>query len=374
MWRIAAVVATILALGGLGLLTSSCLHQQEAAPTGPPSIPSMASRSAPGPDVTDGTRGAVPSEGLTICAAQTELRLYSTTKEFQAHMSQRIAAAAGTGAQLVVLPEDIGAPLAMIAGYSDVKTAATLAEAMRILVHKYAAHIDQFLRVGISPARALLLACAPQMHEVYTTTFSRLAAKHHVWIAAGSIPLPEVSLGDAQDVFNLAFLFAPDGHIAGFIPKVNLIELEQAAGLDLTPGELDEVNPLPTPLGVLGLLICADAWDPAVAERLVSGGAQILVNPAANPKPWTEEEQAANRQGLFSRCQELLVWGVQCFAVGQLFDLSFEGQSCIIGPQAWTPDGSGILAQAKTCDSEELLVATLNWDDLAARLAATGDK
>ncbi len=154
----------------------------------------------------------------------------------------------------MVLPEDIGAPLAMIADYSNAKSAATLAEAIGILMHQHAAHVDQFLTAGVSPARALLLARAPQMREVYTTTFSRLAVEHHIWIAAGSIPLAEVSLGDAHDVFNLAFLFAPDGHLAGLIPKVNLIELERTAGLDLTPGELREVNPLPTPLGVLGLL------------------------------------------------------------------------------------------------------------------------
>ena len=68
-----------------------------------------------------------------------------------------------------------------------------------------------------------------------------------------------------------------DGRIVGKHRKIHT--LSGAEGM-VEPGEA--VTPVPVPpVGNVGLLICADAYTPAIATALKAQGAQMLVSAAA---------------------------------------------------------------------------------------------
>lgn len=303
------------------------------------------------------------AQTVRVCAVQARLSLYDRPEEFAAHMERLMAQAMACAPQLVVFPEDIGTPLVMLGDRALVEGAEGLPEAVQALVGKYGPEIAALMeRHQCSPQRALFLLRADEVRAAYVGTFSRLAREHGVTIAAGSVLLP---LEDADDgnVYNMMMLFGPDGEPIGEVRKVNPIPLELADGLDIVPAPADHLRVFETPAGRLGMLVCADAWSPALAEALKEGGAQILVNCLANPEEWTPSV-AANMlgDGLAARVRETGLYGVQAFAVGDLLGLPFRGRSQITAPGALAPpetvtDGVGILARAASSDAEEVVCA-----------------
>ncbi len=80
----------------------------------------------------------------------------------------------------------------------------------------------------------------------------------------------------ADRTFNAAIAVGPTGEELGFAAKQFLWHFDRrwfAAGATL--------DPIETPLGKLGLLVCADARIPTIAATLVDRGARILVMPTA---------------------------------------------------------------------------------------------
>lgn len=89
-------------------------------------------------------------------------------------------------------------------------------------------------------------------------------------------------------VRNSAYCLLPDGQVAGRYDKIApLLFIEQPAlgwqfpffssdGFSVEPG--DNANPLPTPYGKAGVLICNESALPDAAAARVKNGAQFLVN------------------------------------------------------------------------------------------------
>lgn len=83
--------------------------------------------------------------------------------------------------------------------------------------------------------------------------------------------------GQSGKCYNTLFVIAADGRIVGKHRKIHT--LSGAEGWS-SPGEA--VTPVPVPpVGDVGLLICADAYTPAIATALKAQGAQMLVSAAA---------------------------------------------------------------------------------------------
>ncbi|WP_324667838.1 nitrilase-related carbon-nitrogen hydrolase [Geochorda subterranea] len=126
-----------------------------------------------------------------------------------------------------------------------------------------------------------------------------------------------------------------------------------------------------TPVGRLGVAICLDAFQEPVVERLVSAGADILVQPSANPGPWTPEQQLDWRRSAWTAVRRWpqLRWGLNPMMVGELLGLRFEGQSSIVSArrELWRPGGyealrdeeGGFVAVAPSATQEAVLVATV---------------
>ncbi|MBE3584111.1 MAG: hypothetical protein IMX01_08360 [Limnochordaceae bacterium] len=136
----------------------------------------------------------------------------------------------------------------------------------------------------------------------------------------------------SAEVYNVSYVFGPDGRVYGKQKKVHLIELEGPALLDLTPGDVSELRTVSTPAGRIGVAICLDAFRSDVRERLREQGAQILVQPSANPGPWS----AAQQRDWLGSAWQAVAQGEFAYALnpmmnGQLLGVGFWGQSAIFG-------------------------------------------
>ncbi len=298
-------------------------------------------------------------EEFVVAIAQTELRFWESPEDFADHMSRRVTEAMEHEPDLIVFPEDIGLPLIALGDLDALEEAGSVEDAIGALLLR---HLDEVAAIvaahEVSPMRALWLEKDPVMSETYRETFSVLARENAVHIIAGSTPM--VLPDRPADSFNTACLFDPDGemHVVG--TKVNLIPIEREDGLDLSPGALEDYRVFRTPKAVVGTIVCADGWAPEIARALVDQGAQVLVQVSANPEEWTETAREGWQDSLFSRVQELEVYGVCVMGVGNLLGLPFEGQSSVLAPREWTEDGSGFLAETASATEEELLVITLD--------------
>jgi len=283
---------------------------------------------------------------------------------------------------LVAFPEDVGLLAALAVLPPKIQRQPTIAGAMAFaLRQRFLPALHHRLRYRVSWARALLLALQPLLARVYLETFSTLARKYRVYLVAGSAPLAEIPHAPGSHpgarrprgpaVYNTAALFGPDGSLIGLQRKVALIDLEGPQGLDLTPGPLEEIRVFPTEVGRVGIAICLDAFAPEspVREQLARFGAEILVQPSANPGPWTPEQQADWLRGAWAATVQegRFVYAINPMMTGVLFDLGFYGQSALIardtalarGDRGYRDIGPmpGFLEVAQKDDSEEILVA-----------------
>ena len=96
------------------------------------------------------------------------------------------------------------------------------------------------------------------------------ARRHAATIVYGAAKI----VGDRT--YNAAIVLGPDGHELGYAAKQFLWHFDRrwyAAG--------ETLEPIATPLGNLGLLVCADGRIPTIAATLCDRGAELLVMPTA---------------------------------------------------------------------------------------------
>ena len=267
---------------------------------------------------------------------------------------------------LVALGEVLGLPLALAGkrGYLP-RRMHTSSVAITMLALSYARHILHYrhLYAGISPVRALLLSLSDLLYRPFTTTLSRLAAQHGVYLCASTI-VPHVRastldihrlgrkragkvyLPDGPGVYNTAFLWGPDGNLIGTTDKVFLTESERTI-LDLTPGDLSTVRAFDTAIGKVGIAISLDAFTPEYLHVLDEQGTRIIIQNDANDtlwaapcKTWEWQPQEWLNAVLGSLQDEYpnLYVNVCPMQVGNFFDIPFDGQSTISIKSDTEPD------------------------------------
>lgn len=161
---------------------------------------------------------------------------------------------------------------------------------------------------------------------------------------------------DSGTIYNSAVLIGPQG-VVGTYRKVHLgIPLETNR---FTPG--DSVPVFETALGPIGISICYDFYNnPELSRILALKGARILVNPTGSTNlPGKASMITATT---LVRAQENLVYAVSANRVGTQGGSRWAGNSAIGGPDF--PGFGRVYAEAGL--EEQLIVATLNFDQLAA--------
>ncbi len=269
---------------------------------------------------------------------------------------------------LVALGEILGLPLALAGkrGYLP-RRMHTSNVAITMLALSYARRILHYRRLytGISPVRALLLSLSDLLYRPFVTTLSKLAARHHIYLCASTIAphvrvstaladitrlgrrnAEKVYLPDDPGVYNTAFLWGPDGELIGTTNKVFLTESEKTT-LDLTAGDLQNVQAFDTELGKVGFAISLDAFTPEYLRVLDSHGTRIVVQNDANDTlwaapcktwEWQPQEWLNSVLGSVQEDYTNLYVNICPMQVGNFFDICFDGQSTIIMKSDLEPD------------------------------------
>src|SRR5690625_489681 len=330
-----------------------------------------------------------PSE-IQLAAVQMTLDLadYWTYEAFEAKIRSQFDAVAATLEPglpaLVVFPEDVGLMLVVQGMESRLASIDSIEEAIGTSVRSQLLALSWTRLIRWKAwVPALFLNRNRQIAETYFGVFSDLSREYGMYVVAGSVVLPPYRITDGvvewergpvnHNVYNSSYLFGPDGLVIGRQDKVELIELEREAALNLSAGTVEDLQVFDTPLGRIGIAICLDAFDDAVVDRLTDLGAQILVQPSANPGEWNDWQQT---DWLRSSHQRVAVEGQFAYAVnpmltGPLWDIGFYGQSAIVAREtvdaglgySLLEPAAGFLQIAASDTGEEVLTVIVPHPD-----------
>ncbi len=298
---------------------------------------------------------------------------------------------------LVLFPEDAGLMAVFIGSRGAVaRTRTTTTAAIIALLVSYTGPFNHYAAKypGQPAIRTLGLALTDTLYRSFYETYRELAMTHGVWLAAAANLAPARRVEEADDpglvallrdpdepgrtyayeavaptVYNSTYVFAPNGEIlvpdgqggvlespsqtAGVIRgsanKPYLTPIEQpppgsAAGLALAFGPVRDVEVLPTPVGRLGTVISKDAWMIDVNDRLATKNAQVILQPEAFSEwayvasPWAPDIFKEGGFGNLQKHPEFLV-NVDASMTGNLFEVTFDGQSAILGDRRKVPAG-----------------------------------
>jgi len=263
-----------------------------------------------------------------------------------------------TQPNLVVLTELNGLPLVLRGSPLAARAGTFERAALLLFLTRLPGVLPVLLRERVSPIRALQLAAWEGNTRLYLHTCRDLAREYGVYLCCGSTPMPRLSLKagrvvrEAGTLTNQTVLLDPQGRLIGATDKVHLTPVEEAGGVDLTPGLLSELRVFPTPVGDLGVGISLDAFRADVIGRLEAQGCTVLLQPDANGSAWTALEglppDPANVRDQTVAWLESawtatttgrsIRYAVNPMVVGNLLDLSFDGQSAITGRPEDAPD------------------------------------
>jgi len=185
--------------------------------------------------------------------------------------------------------------------------------------------------------------------DEWTTQMGRLAARLRITLFLSQ---PEQDRRTKQ-LYNSLFVIAPDGSLSGAHRKINALRVGSEAWS--TPGT--EAIPIAAaPLDKVGLLICADAYSPGIADSLRKQGARLLVSAAA----WAPGLHGPN--GEWERCTRdtglpLFV----CNRTGPDLTMDFTKAESVVAK-----DGRRLLSMSAARSTMFLI----DWDLLKQNLAA----
>lgn len=208
-------------------------------------------------------------------------------------------------------------------------------------------------------SRSALARKAPLPVSEALDAISRRAARSRCLIAVGLVEQ------EGDELYNTAFLLGPKGELVGRCRKRFLWHFDSRW---FSPGAGYET--FDTPLGRLGMLICADGRLPEIARMLALDGAQVLLNPTAWVTSGATAAQLSNPQLDFlmpTRALENSVWVIAANKHGvEAQSIVYCGKSCIIDP-------AGRRRAVASTDRTQIIAAEVDTDQ-ASPVAALRDR
>jgi len=240
---------------------------------------------------------------------------------------------------IIVYPEDIGTFLVL----QGVKVGdKKLEDAMKHVVIRNLPKLllIKLINRSIWP-ETIILWKNKEILKTYERTFEEVAKKTGCYIVAGSLLCKY-----RGKVRNISYTYNPEGEVIGIQSKVHLTDLEKNLGIH--PSPLNWIKPFDTSFGKIGVTICYDGFFDDVVSRLREMGAEILIQPSANPEPWSKVKDV-----WFTGCYTMVgkydfKYGANPMGVGRILGLLFEGVSNICKKNKF-------LAKADKVD-EELII------------------
>ena len=160
---------------------------------------------------------------------------------------------------------------------------------------------------------------------------------------------------------NTAVVFDKDGSIAGKYRKMHIPDdPAYYEKFYFCPGDIG-FEPIPTPIGKLGVLVCWDQWYPEAARLMALKGADMLIYPTAigYESSDTNEEQERQREAWTTvQRGHAVANGLPVISVnrvgfepdpsGQTNGIQFWGSSFVAGPQGEFLFRAGIDEEVET--------------------------
>lgn len=269
---------------------------------------------------------------LRVAAAQYPIAFLEHFDAFGDKLTHWVEEAAGGGAELLVFPE-----------YFSIELTSTFGSEVCSSLPRQLVELQQTL-----PA--------------FLSLFSQLAARHTLYICAGSYPVAVDG-----DYRNRSYFFQPDGSHA-FQDKLQMTRFERERWR-ISAGR--ELRVFQTDFGRLGINVCYDSEFPLLARRQVEQGADIILVPSC-----TDTLAGFHRVkiGCQARALENQCYVVQSPTVGECawseaVD-SNVGHAAVYTPPDYGFPSDGILA-AGEMSIAQWVHAELVLDDLA-RVRAEG--
>jgi len=260
----------------------------------------------------------------------------SVPAELESKAKSCIETAIGQGVELVALPEHCGLALLGILARTHPELC-----------------LDEVVSAaGYTNLTDCLRCSAPALKSAYEQVFSQLSAQFRVYLAAGTVILPD----EGGALYNTAYLFGPEGQVIGTQRQTHLSKMERQWGLSRG----DHLMVFETEVGRIGLVVGTDAYYPEVSRILCLRRANVLIHPMCT----TAYSRADWMRRLWREVQANQVFGLESALVGGLFEQPCHGKSAIHAPLSMTAGNDGLLATAETSDSEEVVVADLDFDRL----------
>ena len=320
---------------------------------------------------------------LVAVQVRASLEDYASGDAFRRRMAGLMERAASTVdfslPTIVVFPETVGLWLSFVPEvYHQIRDCTTIRQA---LVRGIPRNLGRFLgacwRYRTVGVPTIFLETALQAEAIYHETFSELARRYGCYLQAGTIYIPPIEDEPVKGrhtvgrkVYNIAYLFGPNGLCLQRVPKRNLSPpLEHKFGFHRGPRT--ELHPIDTPLGRLGILICYDGFHELLVEHYDSLGVQIVLNPSHSDRNWEQPAgfnnvitvgEAWERHGVAPLIQGRLNirYAVVAMMAGRVLDL--EGQGCSHIARNTGEVGARaerfLLAKASSHTGEEIVSAT----------------
>ena len=280
---------------------------------------------------------------IRVAAVQMRPRLLKDARQFADHAYELAHTAVQQGAELVVFPDHVTLPLLrLVPGLSAaLDDNVSLDEALVAIGEAASGDVA----LGIAD---IMTVATPAFRRLYGATFSTLARRFGVHIAAGGTMLAE---RDGR-VLSIAHLYGPNGRLVLHQAKTHLSPLERRWGL----GVGEDIQVADTALGRVALTGSMESAYFEPYRLLERGSTDLALLSAAElgrPQPWRP------LRGAWARVQEARLYGIQGALVGEAFGLSFAGPAAIYAPLPLTPARDGILAMAQG-EEDEVVVADLD--------------
>ncbi|MGC8967549.1 MAG: nitrilase-related carbon-nitrogen hydrolase [Thermus sp.] len=275
---------------------------------------------------------------LLVLQAEVRLEAYRTEDAFRERVFALLEALEGTPSpRLAALPELFGLPLLLhLEGELSWRT---------------------LLQDPLLPWRR-----ARRAYGVFHRVMAEAARAFGTYLLSGTLLAPPYEEELARGRFsrtpffqNLALFFNPEGRLLAQVPKMELTPPERWLKRGSFGPHLVE-----TRTGRVGVLICLDGFFEKHLARLDALGAEVLLQPSANPapwdRPWPKEPSRKEGEVWLASAKERLLGRENLRLLlnpmlnGEVLGLRFEGRSGIYAP------GEALLLAKRPTGDEALLL------------------
>ena len=205
-----------------------------------------------------------------------------------------------------------------------------------------------FPEINLSPFFPQLpsLDASPWLLNLASDPVKQLCAK---CLSRNIVAAPNIYLSEDGCNYDATILINSDGNLMGTSKMVHIPKFEYFNEQDYYQGSDSGFHVYPTPLGVIGVIVCFDRHFPESFRACVLQGADLILIPTANTKAeptkmfeWELRVAAMQNSVIIAMCNRVGVEG----------DMFFSGESIVLGV-----DGEVI---AKADDQEQILYASIN--------------